>query len=123
MVAGACGTSPDASDDPADAFVPEQVDAEAGDPDPAAGPDVEDSPDEPELEPGFVAVGSDQMLEAGLVWTSPDGLSWTRVAHDDAVFGSGDERLVMLSVAEGEEGLVAVGRDRDERAAAVWTRP
>lgn len=311
VVAGACGTSPDASDDPADAFVPEQVDAGAGDPDPAADPDLEEAPDEPEPEPepelepepepvegvdwtrvghdpqvfsgegasacelsavvaagpglvavgkehqtaavwtspdgqvwsrvphdeavfadgwmwmndvvetgdglvavgrdegrtrgaawtsrdgeqwtrvahegsglddevsshlhavsaggpglvavgailtselavwtstdasswvrvdppegagsgqllndviaagpGFVAVGSDQMLGAGLVWTSPDGLSWTRVAHDDAVFGSGDERLVMLSVAEAQEGLVAVGIDRTSELPVVWT--
>jgi len=96
---------------------------------------------------GLVAVGFDRPAEHGegnaAVWTSPDGLVWSRVAHDEAVFG-GDSRQMMLSVTAGGPGLVAVGTDGysykgdedprtelpDELAAvslasdaAVWTSP
>lgn len=76
--------------------------------------------------PGLVAVGSDvanaESWDAA-VWTSADGVSWTRVAHDEEVFGGG----FMRSVTTGGPGLVAVGRattfyDRgSESDAAVWT--
>jgi hypothetical protein len=87
--------------------------------------------------PGFVAVGSDYSGDRwyAAVWTSPDGLSWTRVPHDEAVFG-GSVNATMLSVTTGGPGLVAVGyvgllegdeisavhlpADRDQDA-AVWT--
>ena len=49
--------------------------------------------------PGLVAVGRDA------VWTSVDGITWTRVPHDDAVFGG----AAMVSVTAGGPGLVAVG--------------
>jgi hypothetical protein len=74
--------------------------------------------------PGLVAVGHDDAGEDedAAVWTSPDGLVWSRVPHDEAVFGSGHEQM-MSSVAVGGPGLVAVGysylgADGD---AAVWT--
>jgi len=74
--------------------------------------------------PGLVAVGWD--VSGGdadaAVWTSPDGISWTRVSHDEAVFGgAGDQE--MLSVIAGGPGLVAVGWDSSggDQDAAVWT--
>jgi hypothetical protein len=65
--------------------------------------------------PGLVAVGSD--VGRAAVWTSRDGVTWSRVPHDEAVFaGSG-----MNSVAVGGPGLVAVGQAQN--TAAVWTSP
>jgi len=80
--------------------------------------------------PGLVAVGSvgdDEAADAA-VWTSVDGITWSRVAHDDAIFG-GWRGQWMNSVTVGGPGLVAVGsdghrvNDATERAgaAAVWT--
>jgi molecular chaperone DnaK len=73
--------------------------------------------------PGLVAVGSDfaEVAADGAVWTSPDGLTWTRVLHDPAVFG-GPRNQEMVGVAAGGPGLVAVGRDDSGEAgdAAVW---
>ncbi|MBT8164150.1 MAG: hypothetical protein HKO82_12560 [Acidimicrobiia bacterium] len=72
--------------------------------------------------PGLVAVGLDEpdavSAMGGIraaVWTSTDGLSWTRIIHDAAVFGgvAGDERS-MDAVANYRGGLVAVG-------GSVWT--
>lgn len=90
--------------------------------------------------PGLVAVGSSGPLEVedrkvgdddAAVWTSADGLTWTRVTHDEAVFG-GVENQAMSDVTVGGPGLVAVGRDGGGPAwdnpvsppgqdAAVWT--
>jgi len=72
--------------------------------------------------PGLVAVGTD---ESGgdsdtAVWTSADGITWSRVSHDEAVFG-GEFAQEMSSVIAGGPGLVAVGAD--SRKAAVWTSP
>jgi hypothetical protein len=88
--------------------------------------------------PGLVAVGSvgrfkegfeastagewEEQDRAAAVWTSVDGLTWSRVAHDEAVFGgAGDHE--MNSVTVGGPGLVAVGtvETEQDRAAAVWT--
>ena len=74
-------------------------------------------------ESGWVAVGFDDSggdFDAA-VWTSSDGVVWSRVAHDEAVFGGGDQQ--MLSVAVGESGWVAVGVDGSggDFDAAVWT--
>jgi hypothetical protein len=77
--------------------------------------------------PGLVAVGWDESpgFSIAAVWTSADGLSWTRVGHDDDVFGAGEPGgIEMLSVTAGGPGLVAVGRDGSAGelgAAAVWT--
>lgn len=46
------------------------------------------------------------------VWTSPDGIDWSRVANDDAVFGTQKAdlpALEMRSVTAGGPGVVAVG--------------
>jgi len=73
--------------------------------------------------PGLVAVGRD---ESGLdgdaaVWTSPDGVIWSRVPHDEAVFG-GEREQHMSGVTVGGPGLVAVGADH-ATGPAVWTSP
>lgn len=76
--------------------------------------------------PALVAVGND--ITSGdsdaAVWTSTDGLTWTRIPHDEAVFG-GTSNQSMLDVAVGGPGLIAVGYDNDgvDRRAAVWTSP
>jgi hypothetical protein len=74
--------------------------------------------------PGLVAVGSvgsqvDDLVDAA-VWTSVDGITWTRVPHDEAVFG-GERIQTMESVTAGGPGLVAVGGDELTGSAAVWT--
>lgn len=80
--------------------------------------------------PGVVAVGTstpDGHVDAA-VWTSPDGLSWTRVGGHEEVFGGSDLKR-MLSVAAAGPGLVAVGchfmlgADPPVGTAAVWTSP
>ena len=68
--------------------------------------------------PGLVAVGYSDTAAA--VWTSVDGVSWSRVPHDIAVF-SGTGNQEMSSVTVGGPGLVAVGGD--DSNAAVWTSP
>jgi hypothetical protein len=81
--------------------------------------------------PGLVAVGFDQPDGPGsreaAVWTSPNGGQWTRVPHDEAIFGGAGAQL-MMSVTSGDGGLVAVGSDGDVDYwsegggdAAVWT--
>ena len=69
--------------------------------------------------PGLVAVGESgwpRNFDAA-VWTSPDGITWSRVPHDEAVFGGAR----MSSVTVGGPGLVAVGWDA--LGAVVWTSP
>jgi hypothetical protein len=70
---------------------------------------------------GLIAVGVSHGQAA--VWTSPDGVAWSRVPHDEALFGApiSPERLAqaadqgarygMTAVAAGPSGLVAVGSD------------
>ena len=75
--------------------------------------------------PGLVAVGAERTTDFdGAVWTSPDGLSWTRVPHDETVFG-GDYGQEIVDETSGGPGLVAVGSDGPSSAArpAVWTSP
>jgi hypothetical protein len=62
------------------------------------------------------------------VWTSVDGITWSRVPHNEEVFGGADNQG-MNSVTVGGPGLVAVGYDQpgddvpsgQARDAAVWT--
>jgi hypothetical protein len=66
-----------------------------------------------------VAVGADWDEGRAAVWTSPDGITWSRVRSDETVFG---KNTAMKSVTIGGPGLVAVGRDwSDGASAAVWT--
>ena len=75
--------------------------------------------------PGFVAVGVDESAEEldkdAAVWISADGVTWSRVPHDEAVFGGEDDQQ-MVTVIVGGPGLVAVGGDGpfDDADAAVW---
>ena len=75
--------------------------------------------------PGFVAVGSDGLNSdnptgraRAVVWTSIDGLTWSRLPHDEAVFG-GEGDQGMFDVTAGGPGLVAVGEN--DHGAPVWT--
>ena len=81
--------------------------------------------------PGLVAVGgTDGYFTDGdaVVWTSADGITWSRVPHDEEVFG-GEEAQVINDVTVGGPGLVAVGHDggigpwdnNADTTAAVWT--
>ena len=79
--------------------------------------------------PGLVAVGwfADEaagVAQRAAVWTSVDGLTWSRVPHDEAMFGA-DARQWMAAVAVGGPGLVAAGWFADEglydQGTAVWT--
>ncbi len=55
---------------------------------------------------------------------NPRATRWTRIAHDEIVFGDSD-RQEMHSVVAGASGLVAVGSDSasGDEDAAVWTSP
>jgi hypothetical protein len=77
--------------------------------------------------PGLVTVGWDypdtpDPEPNAAVWTSPDGDTWSRVTHDEALFG-GEGWQSMTSVTEHESCLVAVGYDGPllDIDAAVWT--
>ena len=77
--------------------------------------------------PGLVAVGNGSAVDrlTVAVWTSPDGVAWTRVEHDEAVFGGLGPPLVM-SVAAGRGGVIAVGFDGEPDGVgdvALWTSP
>jgi len=48
----------------------------------------------------------------GAIWTSSDGEIWTRVPHDDAVFGTGFSLIHEVTV--GGPGFVAVGQSCDD---------
>ena len=65
-----------------------------------------------------VGVAGDAKTATGaVVWVSPDGRSWTRTG-DAALDGA-----VMLGVASGPAGLVAVGADLASTSAVAWTSP
>jgi len=83
--------------------------------------------------PGLVAVGQDGGIGPwdhnadtnAAVWTSVDGINWSRVPHDETVFGTGGNPS-MLGVTVGGPGLVAVGADYHPSGLAetpVWTSP
>jgi hypothetical protein len=70
---------------------------------------------------GYVAIGligSVQEITGSVAWTSPDGVSWTRVAA--AALQAG--RAVALAEAP-FGGLAAVGSDLGEREAFAWVSP
>jgi hypothetical protein len=72
----------------------------------------------------LVAVGTvvdDLGVGVAAVWTSGDGQTWERVPHDpEALASSTGMDMVMLDVAAGESGLVAVGSERDHHGAGLW---
>jgi hypothetical protein len=76
--------------------------------------------------PGYVAVGSDDSDgdDDAAVWTSPDGVAWTRIRHDETNLG-GSSWQEMYAVAATDSGVVAVGAT-DAAAgpdAAPWISP
>ena len=77
---------------------------------------------------GVIAVGYDSNGGANgtnaAVWIASDGQGWSRVLHDELVFG-GPDLQVMNGVAMGGPGVVAVGSDASglDGDAAVWTTP
>jgi hypothetical protein len=79
--------------------------------------------------PGLVAVGYDTSTDevGAAVWTSPDGLSWTRIPSTLEVFDGSDARGMWGVTADGD-GLVAVGAVGNGSAiwesadGSVWTR-
>ncbi len=73
--------------------------------------------------PGLVAVGLEETADGydGVVWTSRDGRSWTRVEDPDGVFaGPGSQQI--RHVVAGGPGLVAVGVE-EYASEVVWTSP
>jgi len=75
--------------------------------------------------PGLVAVGAEEpntdVAMGGLraaVWTSPDGVTWSRVPDDEAIFGGGEgDETGMDDVVAVGSGLIAVG------GRMAWTSP
>jgi hypothetical protein len=69
--------------------------------------------------PGWVAVGTSRDENAqtvsAVVWTATDETSWTRVPHDDDIFGG----ATMIGVIAGPPGLLAFGGSTGDPAA--WT--
>ena len=59
-----------------------------------------------------------------MVWTSPDGITWSRVPGNRIENGDGPGHQEMRSVIAAGPGLVAVGSAGfDGWPAAVWTSP
>lgn len=74
--------------------------------------------------PGLVAVGYEWLdgTDAPVVWTSPDGLDWTRVPYDELAFG-GEGYPGLSDVIAWDGGLLAVGRQSGDPIAekgGVW---
>ncbi len=55
--------------------------------------------------------GDDDSTSVGAIWHSPDGFSWTRVPHDDDLFGAFEAGSwsSVYEVAYGHSGYVALG--------------
>jgi len=73
---------------------------------------------------GLVAVGN--VREGIGVWTSVDAITWSRVPHDEAIFGPGDDRGVNVSAAAaGEPGIVVLGHSwkEDVQTPLAWFSP
>lgn len=74
---------------------------------------------------GLVAGGAatENGTDAAAVWTSADGESWARVAHDEATFGGAGSDAINLLLPL-PDGILALGRASPGKLdpdAAVWT--
>jgi hypothetical protein len=73
---------------------------------------------------GLVAVGTEDLGDDldGAVWTSRDGSEWSRVPHDETVFGGSQDQFLQR-VTPTASGFVAVGSDSSggDQDAAVWS--
>jgi hypothetical protein len=76
--------------------------------------------------PGVVIVGYERSGTDwdGAVWTSADGITWDRVAHDEAALGGDGDQSMTVALASGGR-LVAVGwaARSGPGDAAVWVSP
>ena len=74
--------------------------------------------------PGFIAVGfnfaADERSDAA-VWTSPDATEWSRVPHDEALFGTGSAQ--MYQILRLRDRYVAIGATCDDPAGACPGHP
>ena len=61
--------------------------------------------------------GADSHVSFVTVWTSIDGITWTRVPDDDSVFGND---VGVSAVIVGGPALVAVGNAGDGAAVWIW---
>lgn len=75
---------------------------------------------------GFVAAGIDtgRTQSDAAIWTSPDGLTWSRVPDTEAVLGGAGQQSISI-VASSSSGLVALGFDeeyaeRGSNGTALW---
>ena len=62
--------------------------------------------------PGFVAVGSAELWDGPAVWTSVDGISWSRLPYDETVFGGAGDRA-LIDVTAGGPSLRIVSTERN----------
>lgn len=74
--------------------------------------------------PGLVAVGYEWLdgTDIPVVWTSPDGIAWTRIPYDELAFG-GEGYPGLTDVIPWDGGLLAVGRrsgDPNSENGGVW---
>ncbi len=72
---------------------------------------------------GVIGGGAYEEERDAAVWTSTDGIAWTRVTHDEEIFGGGDGWVSMASVVRWGPGFVGVGSPSVGGEAAVWVNP
>jgi hypothetical protein len=53
---------------------------------------------------GFIATGVDQNRQRGVIWTSPDGVTWTLVSEDQSMF----DNVAIDGVWSTATGLIAL---------------
>ena len=54
---------------------------------------------------GFIATGVDQNRQRGVIWTSPDGVTWTLVSEDQSMF----DNVAIDGVWPSASGLIVLG--------------
>ncbi len=76
---------------------------------------------------GFIAVGWEEVGEEAraAVWTSPNGRSWSRVPHDEQIFGGMEYLANLQDILEVGGALLAVGTievpgDQQDLDTGIW---